>query len=89
MDLTLRLLLSLYNKESEGSVCDCDLSMCPKYKARTLEELSWESIGQTEDLKRRGSRRGSFGAQSVGDTSRSVLWCFNCNIYFHALESSS
>lgn len=63
-------------------MCDYDLSMCPKYAARTLEELSWESISQTEDLKRRGSRRGSFGAQSVGDMSWSVLWCFSCNILY-------
>lgn len=62
--MTLRLLSSLYKKERDGSVCDYDVDMCPKHGARKLEELSWESVSQTEHLKRRGSKRGSFGAHS-------------------------
>lgn len=78
MELILSLLSSLYIKGSEGSVCDYDVARCPKRAARKLKELSWESITRTEDLKRRGSRRGRFGAQSVGAVSWGVPLVNRC-----------
>lgn len=48
---------------------DDDVARRPKHAARKLKELSWESITQTEDLKRRGGRRGRFGGRESGRPS--------------------